>query len=180
MITVAILGGGFMGAAHAANYKALEGRVRVKTVASRQSERAAAVADSVGAELTGDVDAALHDPEVDLVDICLPTGLHRETAEAALAAGKHVFLEKPIALTLADADAIVAAAARAEGFFMVGLVRTSSPNWGTKSRTRSMSHSSGSIASTAEVSPTFACSPAAPDRYSCASSGRSPCQYGNG
>ena len=122
MITVAILGGGFMGAAHAANYKALEGRVRVKTVASRQSERAAAVADSVGAELTGDVDAAFRDPEVDIVDICLPTGLHRETAEAALAAGKHVFLEKPIALTLADADAIVAAAERANGFFMVGLV----------------------------------------------------------
>ena len=122
MITVAILGGGFMGAAHAANYKALEGRVRVKTVASRQSERAAAVADSVGAELTGDVDAAIRDPDVDAVDICLPTGLHRETAEAALAAGKHVFLEKPIALRLEDADAIVAAAERAEGFFMVGLV----------------------------------------------------------
>jgi UDP-N-acetylglucosamine 3-dehydrogenase len=122
VITVAILGGGFMGAAHAANYKALGGRVRVKTVASRQSERAAAVAGSVGAELTGDVDAALRDPEVDVVDICLPTGLHRETAEAALAAGKHVFLEKPIALTLADADVIVAAAERAQGFLMVGLV----------------------------------------------------------
>ena len=57
------------------------GRVRVKTVASRPSERAAAVADSVGAELTGDVDAALRDPEVDVVDVCLPTGLHRETAD---------------------------------------------------------------------------------------------------
>ena len=51
MITVAILGGGFMGAAHAANYKALEGRVRVKTVASRQSERAAGYAGPYSVEL---------------------------------------------------------------------------------------------------------------------------------
>jgi predicted dehydrogenase len=122
VITVAILGGGFMGASHAANYRTLEGRVRVKTVASRRSERAAAVAGSVGAELTADVGAAIADPEVDVVDICLPTPLHRETAEAALAAGKHVFLEKPIALTLEDADAIVAAAERSGKLFMVGLV----------------------------------------------------------
>ena len=122
MISVAILGGGFMGASHAANYKALGNRVRVKTVASHLSARAAAVAESVGAELTEDVDAAVRDPEIDVVDVCLPTALHRDTAEAALAAGKHVFLEKPIALTLEDADAIVAAAARSDGFFMVGLV----------------------------------------------------------
>src|SRR5947209_2354737 len=122
MITVAILGGGFMGAAHAANYKALGIRVRVKTVASRASDRARAVAESVGAELTGDLEAAIGDPEVDVVDVCLPTPFHRETTESALAAGKHVFLEKPIALTLEDADAIVAAAGRSEGFFMVGLV----------------------------------------------------------
>lgn len=122
MITVAILGGGFMAASHAANYKSLEGRVRVKTVASHPSDRAAAVADSVGAELIEDLDAAIADPEVDVVDICLPTGLHRETAEAAFAAGKHVFLEKPIALRLEDADAIVAAAERGGRFFMVGMV----------------------------------------------------------
>jgi predicted dehydrogenase len=122
VITVAILGGGFMGASHAANYKALGDRVRVKTVASRASERAAAVAKSVGAELTQDLDAAIADPEVDIVDICLPTPLHRELTVTALAAGKHVFLEKPIALTLEDADAIIAAAAGSDRFFMVGLV----------------------------------------------------------
>jgi predicted dehydrogenase len=122
MITVAILGGGFMGAAHAANYRSLGDRVRVKTVASRASERARAVADSVGAALTEDVDAAIDDPEVDVVDVCLPTPLHRSATESALGAGKHVFLEKPIALTLEDADAIVAAATGAQGLFMVGLV----------------------------------------------------------
>jgi len=122
VITVAILGGGFMGASHAANYRALGGRVRVKTVASRPSDGARAVAECVGAELTGDVEAAIRDPEIDVVDVCLPTQFHREATEAALAAGKHVFLEKPIALTLEDADAIVAAAGRSDRFFMVGLV----------------------------------------------------------
>ena len=122
MITIAILGGGFMGASHAANYRTLADRVRVKTVASRRSERSVAVAESVGAELTDDLQSALRDPEVDAVDICLPTPMHREVAEAAFAAGKHVLLEKPIALTLEDADAIVAAAERSGRLFMVGLV----------------------------------------------------------
>jgi len=64
----------------------------------------------------------VNDPDVDAIDICLPTPLHREWTEASLAAGKHVFLEKPIALTLEDADAIVAASERSERLFMVGLV----------------------------------------------------------
>jgi predicted dehydrogenase len=122
VIQVAILGGGFMAASHAPNYAALGDRVRVKTIASRASDRARTVAREAGAELSEDLDAAIADPEVDAVDICLPTPLHREYAEKALAAGKHVFLEKPIALTLEDADAIVAAAARADSVFMVGLV----------------------------------------------------------
>lgn len=122
MITIAILGGGFMGASHAANYRALGDRVRVKTVASRRSDRAAAVAETVDAELTDDLASVLRDPEIDVVDICLPTPLHREWAKASLAAGKHVLLEKPIALTLEDADAIGAAAERSDRLFMVGLV----------------------------------------------------------
>ena len=122
MVTVAILGGGFMGSAHAANYRALGDRVRVKTVASRASEKAARAAESVGAELTSDLEAAIADPEVDVIDICLPTALHREIAERAFASGKHVFLEKPIALTPGDADAILAAAEHSGKTLMVGLV----------------------------------------------------------
>ncbi len=122
MITIALLGGGFMGASHAANYRALGDRVQVKTVASRRSDRAAAVAESLGAELNDDLDAAIRDPEIDAVDICLPTPMHRDAAEAAFAAGKHVLLEKPIALTLEDAEAIIEAAERSGRIFMVGLV----------------------------------------------------------
>ena len=122
MISLAILGAGFMGRAHAANYQTLGDRVRVKTVASRGAGRAAAVAETVGAEPSTDLEAAVSDPEVDAVDICLPTPLHREWAERALAAGKHVFLEKPLALTADDADAIVSAGTEAGRVLMIGLV----------------------------------------------------------
>ena len=121
-INVAILGAGFMGAAHANNYKALGDRVRVKTVFSRTADKARRVAELVDAEAKTDLDAVLLDREIDAVDICLPTRLHRPAAERAFAEGKHVFLEKPIALTLEDADAIIAAAERSGRIFMVGLV----------------------------------------------------------
>jgi predicted dehydrogenase len=94
----------------------------VKTVASRTLERAGRIAETVGAEATADLDAAIRDPEVDAVDICLPTPLHRDAAERAFAAGKHVFLEKPIALTAEDADTIIRAAEQSGRLFMVGLV----------------------------------------------------------
>jgi len=122
MVTVSILGAGFMGSTHAAAYAALGDRVRVKTVCARSLERAARVASIARAEPSADVEAVMRDPELEAVDICLPTPLHRQFSERAFAAGKHVFLEKPIALTLEDADAIVAAAERSGRVLMVGLV----------------------------------------------------------
>ena len=94
----------------------------MKTVSSRTTERAQRVAESVGAAFTTDLDAVLADPEIDVVDICLPTPLHRTIAERSFAERKHVFLEKPIALTLEDADAIVRAAEESGRQLMVGLV----------------------------------------------------------
>ena len=120
--TVAIIGAGFMGSAHAANYASLGERVRVKTVCGRSPERAARVAEVVGAVAGTDLDAVLGDAEIDAVDICVPTPSHRDVTEQAFAAGKHVFLEKPLALTAEDAEAIVAAAERSGKIFMVGLV----------------------------------------------------------
>src|SRR6185437_12415137 len=86
------------------------------------ADRAEKLAADAGAGVASDWDTVLADPDVDVVDICVPTPLHREAAERALAAGKHVFLEKPIALTVDDADAIVDAAERSGRLFMVGLV----------------------------------------------------------
>ena len=122
MIGVAIIGGGFMGQTHAAAWASQGGHAQVVAVSSRTLEKAERVAAACGAEPTDDLYAPLARDDVDVVDICLPTPLHREAAERAFAAGKHVLLEKPIALTLEDADAITAAAERAGKLLVVGLV----------------------------------------------------------
>jgi predicted dehydrogenase len=123
MIGIAILGAGFMGQTHAGAWKALDGRVRVEVVASRTAERAASVAAAAGSgDVASDLQAAIDDPRIDLVDICLPTPLHRATAEAAFKAGKHVLLEKPLALTREDGEAILDAADRSGRTLLVGLV----------------------------------------------------------
>jgi predicted dehydrogenase len=69
------------------------------------------------------------DPEIDVIDICAPTHLHREMALAALAAGKHVLCEKPLARTVADAEAIAAAASTAKGLFMPSMCLRFWPEW---------------------------------------------------
>src|SRR5207249_4879788 len=67
-------------------------------------------------------EALLADPDIDLIDVCNPTDLHPATAIQALRAGKHVLVEKAIALTPADADAMVRAAAEARRLLMVAHV----------------------------------------------------------
>jgi predicted dehydrogenase len=62
------------------------------------------------------------DPDIDLIDICTPTHLHPEMAKAALRAGKHVLVEKAIALTKKDADAMLKEADRANKLLMVAHV----------------------------------------------------------
>lgn len=109
MTRIGILGAGFMGGTHARALAALPG-VQVAAISSRNHEKAAALAAEVGATATTDPWAVVADPTITAVSITLPTHLHREYAVAALQAGKHVLLEKPMGLTLADCDAIAAAA----------------------------------------------------------------------
>jgi predicted dehydrogenase len=118
--TIALLGGGFMGRTHAAVYAGLRERASVGVVcALRGGEE---IARGLGAELSPDWEGAIAAPGVDAVDICLPTPLHGEVAVRALELGRHVLVEKPIALTLEDADAMGAAAAAAGRVLMVGHV----------------------------------------------------------
>ena len=84
-------------------------------------ERAEAMAGQLGfARATDDWRALVADPEVELVSITTPNRLHREMALAALAAGKHVWCEKPLALTLGEAEEMAAAAEAAGVATMVG------------------------------------------------------------
>jgi predicted dehydrogenase len=78
--------------------------------------------DLSGVAQFADLEAMLADPEIDLVDVCLPTALHAPAAIRALLAGKHVLCEKPIALQPADGIAMVEAAEKAGRMLMIGHV----------------------------------------------------------
>lgn len=69
-----------------------------------------------------EIDALLADEEIDLVDICLPTHLHKPVSMASLKAGKHTLVEKPISIAIEDANEIVALAEKTGKQFMVGHV----------------------------------------------------------
>jgi predicted dehydrogenase len=69
-----------------------------------------------------DPDAAIADPDIEAVDICLPTSLHEPVAIAALRAGKHVMVEKPMAITSAGAEQMVAEGRRSGKVLMVAQV----------------------------------------------------------
>ena len=90
-------------------------RARLVAVASRDMARARAFADAQGIPTAhGSYAALLDDPSVDVVYVALPNALHAEWTSRALRAGKHVLCEKPLALTVAEVDAI-ADTARASG-----------------------------------------------------------------
>ena len=143
-----------MGATHAAGWRALGPRARVRWVSSRSGEKAARVAHSVAAQPTTDLFAPINDPGVVAVDVCLPTFLHREACERAFAAGKHVLLEKPIALNREDADAILAAAERSGRVLVVGLVLRFFPEYvEIERRVRARAYGHPLVVSTYRLSP---------------------------
>ena len=120
MLRIALAGAGFMGMTHAARW-AEQDDVQVIGVFSRSAERAHALADRVGARALTDLDALLA-LDADAVDICLPTDQHCRCALRALALGRHVVCEKPIALTVRDGRRMVAAARQAGRLLLVAHV----------------------------------------------------------
>ena len=102
-----VIGAGVFGGYHARQYALLDG-VTLSAVYDPHPERAAAVAMPLGGRGFSDLDAFLE--AVDVVTIASPATFHAEQALAALGAGRHVYVEKPIATTLADGQKVLAAA----------------------------------------------------------------------
>jgi len=117
---IAIVGSGRMARRHAEAYRALACPPRVAYIVSPL--HAADLAAWSGAIALTTLGQALDDAAVSMVDICTPPATHRELVVAALEAGVHVMVEKPIALDLADAAAIAEAERGSLNFVMVAHV----------------------------------------------------------
>jgi predicted dehydrogenase len=142
MTRIGIIGLGFMGRMHIGAYSKLPG-ARLVAIADQDAKRAsgdfsggwgniagsAESLDMTGITGTTDFQALIRNPDVDVVDICVPTPAHEALATAALEAGKHVLCEKPLALDSASAARIAQAAARANGLFMPAMCMRFWPQW---------------------------------------------------
>lgn len=135
MVNVGIAGIGFMGMIHYLAYQRLGG-VKVAAMCETDTQRLAGdwrsikgnfgpqgqIMDLEGIAKYTDLDEFVRDPNIEMVDICLPPRLHPKAAVSALEAGKHVLCEKPIALHVADAEQMVETAERAGRQLMIGQV----------------------------------------------------------
>jgi len=104
----AIIGCGHIAHKHAEAIATADGAV-LHAVYDTNCINAERFSQKYGCRVYGDLDELLQDPQIDIVNICTPTGLHAPLTIKAAHAGKNVIVEKPIALTLADADAMIEA-----------------------------------------------------------------------
>lgn len=135
MVRIGLIGIGFMGMTHFEATRKVEGG-RVVAIASRDQKKLSGDWTSIqgnfgprggqvdlsGIKTYSDYHDLLNDPEIDLVDICLPTDQHEKIVLEALVAGKNVLVEKSIALDTAAADRMVDAAKKAGKILMVAHV----------------------------------------------------------
>ncbi len=137
MVQIGIAGVGFMGMIHYLAAGRLEaGAARVRAVCSRDPKKRAGdwtgirgnfgppgeVMDLTGVRAYAALEELLADPEIDLIDVCLPTDQHFTAARQALRAGKHVLVEKPLTLAVDEAATLVEEADRAGRLLMVAHV----------------------------------------------------------
>src|SRR5688572_4221867 len=125
----AVIGLGWFGEKHC---EALAGlpNVELAALCTRRPARLREVAKTFGVSKTyTDYNALLRDPEIDAVSITTMWDQHAAPTLAALRAGKHVFLEKPMASTVADCRAIVDAAKTSRGHLMVGHICRFNPRY---------------------------------------------------
>ncbi len=121
-IRIGLIGFGWMGQAHSRSYRSIptyfpdEGvHPRLVAVADSSAERVKLALDNFGYEIgTDDWRKLIARPDIDVIDITAPTAMHLEIAEAASAAGKHVFCEKPVGMNPTE-TAVIERAARDAG-----------------------------------------------------------------
>ena len=108
-LQAAVVGCGVIGPTHANALMTLQSEgVRLAAFADEVPERAQALAEKYGAKAQS-FEEILADPAIDTVNICVPSGLHAELGARALRAGKHVVVEKPMDISLAACDKLLAA-----------------------------------------------------------------------
>lgn len=125
-LQLAVVGAGVMGANHCRIAASLPG-VSLVGVVDADHDRAEAASAAGGCRGFGSIDELLESTPVDAVIIAVPTALHSELTHRALGAGLHVLIEKPIAATVAEAEAMTAAAEAADRILMVGHVERFNP-----------------------------------------------------
>ena len=135
MLNVGIAGIGFMGMMHYIAYQKISG-VKVRAICEQDPKRLAGdwraikgnfgpqgeLMDLSGVAKYANLDEMIADPNLDMIDVCLPPSWHARVTIAALKAGKHVFCEKPIALKAADGKRMVDAARACGRLLLIGQV----------------------------------------------------------
>ncbi len=128
-LRIGVIGLGWFGEIHCETIVGVPS-LELAALCTRTPERLAAMAAKFGVAKTyRDYHDLLADPEIDAVAIATMWDQHTEPALAALAAGKHVFLEKPMASTVPDCKAIIAAAADAKGILQIGHICRFNPRY---------------------------------------------------
>lgn len=108
MVKFALVGAGFIAQSHASAIKQIKGS-NIVAVVDKIEEKGRKLAEDCNAKYYTDIDEMLKDADVDCVDICVPTFLHEEMVLKAAAARKHILCEKPLALSIKEADNMIKA-----------------------------------------------------------------------
>ena len=121
MQKIAIVGAGFMGETHANGYRLVK-NAKVVAVADNIAEKAKKIADMFDAKVFTDFNEMLQTQDFDILDICTPTKTHPIFVKKAAEAKKNILCEKPLALSVAEADEMIADVAKNGVQSMVGQV----------------------------------------------------------
>jgi len=143
MVRVGVVGLGMMGAMHIGAYRGIE-NAELAAICDQDPARAGGDLSGAWSNLgdgggdaidmsvvkgTTDIGELLAMEHVDMIDICIPTPFHADIVPQALASGKHVLCEKPLARTAADAAKVAEAAKQAKGLFMPAMCMRFWPQW---------------------------------------------------